>query len=404
MDDRKTLLLTEHVPRRFPRQEIPGDVGRALWRDYGSEVSVDFPSPKTDDHWELTAQGWVGYVPLTPEFGLSLQPKVPLDNLFRMLEYAYRLRSFRFLEDLVGCRSLEEFYERLANVLARRVLDRARKGLYRAYLVEAEDLPYVRGRLDVRQLMQKPWSPKLHCHYEEHTPDVDENQILAWTLERVARSQMCSSRVQPTVRRAYHSLRGLASTTPFGPQDCVGRSYTRLNDDYHPMHALCRFFLEHSGPTHEMGDRTVLPFLVHMPRLFELFVAEWLKAHLPESLTLSVQEKVAIGQPEHLQFKIDLVVSDAATGRPICVLDTKYRAQESPEAGDITQIMAYADMKDCTHAVLVYPQPLVQPLDGWPGKSRIRVQSMVFSLDGDLEAAGRLFLDGLLGRLQQSSG
>jgi len=36
------------------------------------------------------------------------------------------------------------------------VLDRARKGLHRAYVVKKERLPYVRGRLGVRGLVQRP--------------------------------------------------------------------------------------------------------------------------------------------------------------------------------------------------------------------------------------------------------
>ena len=272
------LPLTEYVSARFPRESIPDALGEALWQYYSSQVAVDFPSPKTESQWQLTSQGWVGYIPLTPELGLALQPKVELGNLFRMLEYAYQLKgkSFRFLEGLVECQSLKEFYERLANVLAKRVLDRGRKGFYRAYLPETERLPYVRGRLDVRQAIQTPWDVRLQCHYEEHTADIEENQILAWTLSRIARSGMCTERVLPTVRRAYRALRGLVSTQPCSPQDCVGRLYNRLNDDYHPLHALCRFFLEHSGPSHEVGDRTVLPFLVNMERLYELFVAVWL--------------------------------------------------------------------------------------------------------------------------------
>jgi 5-methylcytosine-specific restriction enzyme subunit McrC len=391
--DRATLSLPEYVTKTFSRQELPEELGEMLWRDYGSQVAVDFPSPKTDHQWKLTAHGWVGYIPLAPELGFSLQPKVSLGNLFRMLEYAYRLQSFEFLDDLVGCQSLEEFYERLANVLAKRVLDRARKGFYRAYLSESENLPYVRGRLDIRHVMQRPWSAKLRCHYEEHTPDVEENQILAWTLGRVARSHLCSKRVQPTVRRAYQSLRGLAAQQPFSPQDCVGRLYNRLNDDYHPMHALCRFFLEHSGPTHEMGDRTVLPFLVNMARLFELFVAEWLKAHLPDSLLLSVQEKVDVGAENAMRFNIDLVLSDAETGETHCVLDTKYKAKRRPDQSDVSQVITYAEIKDCDQAMLIYPEPLSEPLDEWFGS--IRVRSMTFSLEGDLEQAGRSFLKSL---------
>lgn len=394
MPAKSILPLTEYVRAQFPREAIPDALGEALWRNYSSQVTVDFPSPKTKGNWQLTSQGWVGYIPLTPDLGLALRPKVELENLFRMLEYAYRLRSFRFLDGLVECQSLEEFYERLANVLARRVLDRGRKGFYRTYLPETERLPYVRGRLDVGTAIRTPWDVRLRCHYEDHTPDIEENQILAWTLMRIARSGMCTERVLPTVRRAYRALRGLVSIQPCGPSDCVGRLYDRLNEDYQPLHALCWFFLEQSGPSHEIGDRTVLPFLVNMERLYELFVAEWLKAHLPHGLLLSVQEKVDVGEGQVLTFTIDLVLSDAETGKAVCVLDTKYKAGEKPDPDDVAKVVAYAEMKGCRDAVLVYPVSLVRPLDEWVGN--IRVQSMTFSLKGDLEEAGKAFVQRLL--------
>jgi len=391
----KTVLqLTEYVPVSFPPEAIPEALGVALYCNYSSQVAVEPPSFKTDYMWGLTSQGWVGYIPLSPELGLELKPAGELGNLFRMLEYAYRLKSFRFLEGLIGCRSLPEFYERLANVLARRVLDRGRQGFYRAYTPRTEQLPYVRGRLDMRQVIRKPWDIGLHCHYEEHTADTEENQILAWTLFVIARSGMCTERVLPTVRRAYHALRGFASVEPRGSRDCVGRLYNRLNDDYQSLHALCRFFLEHSGPSHETGDRTVLPFLVNMKSLYQLFVAEWLRIHLPQGLLLKVQEKVDIGAGRVLSFVIDLVVCDAGTGAALCVLDTKYKYEEKPGPDDVVQVVAYAEVEGCQKAALIYPAPVAQPLDEHVGK--IRVQSMVFSLQGDLEAAGQAFVQDLL--------
>jgi 5-methylcytosine-specific restriction enzyme subunit McrC len=216
---------------------------------------------------------------LSEDLGLALHPKVELSNLFRMLEYAYKLSSFEFLDDLFEARSLEVFYNRLARTLARQILNRARKGFYRAYVAKRERLPYVRGRLDVRGLAQRPWDVNLQCHYEEHTADVEDNQILAWILFVIARSGLLTENTSLMVRQAYRSLQGFVTLQPFGPSDCVGRPYTRLNDDYQRIHALCRFFLEHCGPSHEMGDRNMLPFLVNMARLYELFVAEWLGAH-----------------------------------------------------------------------------------------------------------------------------
>jgi len=389
------LHLTEYRTETYPHSAIRETAGQVLWRDYSSQVAVEPPSWKTEDQWRLTSQGWVGYIPLTPELGVALEPKVELGNLFRMLEYAYRLDSFRFLEGLVPCASLQEFYERLANVLAKRVLDRARRGLYRNYLARSDRLPYVRGRLDVRQAIRSPWEVNLQCHYEEHSSDIEDNQILAWTLTRIAHSGLCTERVLPTVRRAVRALRGFASLQSCNASDCVNRLYNRLNDDYHPMHALCRFFLEHTGPAHQIGDRTVLPFLVNMERLYELFVAEWLKANLPDTLLLKAQEKVRIGEGDIITFSIDLVLYDIAQSqRAICVLDTKYKVKEGPESGDITQTVAYSDMKGCDQAVLIYPTTLSHPVNAPVGAVRLR--TMTFGLDGDLEQRGREFIWGLL--------
>jgi 5-methylcytosine-specific restriction enzyme subunit McrC len=180
---------------------------------------------------------------------------------------------------------------------------------------------------------------------------------------------------------------------PFGPSDCVGRSYSRLNDDYQPMHALCRFFLEHSGPSHEMGDRTMLPFLVDMARLYELFVAEWLRAHPPLDTFIKVKEPVHF-HGNAPSFEIDLVLYGTATAKALYVIDTKYKAASAPSSDDLAQVVAYAEAKGCSEAVLVYPSPLSKPLDTEVGG--IRVRSLVFSLSGDLDQSGRAFVQDAL--------
>jgi 5-methylcytosine-specific restriction enzyme subunit McrC len=389
----RIIELTEYAPELFPHEDIPDAAGESLWRGYGNQVAVDFPSPKTNGQWQLTAQGWVGHIPLTSDLSLALRPKVELGNLFEMLEYAYRLKNFLFLDGLIESKSLEDFYERLANILARRILDRGRKGFYREYIPETERLPYLRGRMDLKRAMNRPWDVTLTCHYEEHTPDIEENQILTWTLSRIARSGMCTERVLPTVRRAYRALHGFAAPVPHSPLACVGRLYNRLNEDYHPMHALCRFFLEQSGPSHELGDRTMLPFLVDMARLYELFVAEWLKVNLPPNLMLKAQERVNIGPGKTIRFDIDLVLYDVETGKARYVLDTKYKTSPTPSSDDIAQIVAYSEAKDCHEAILVYPSDLTESLDEWVGDNRVR--SLTFSLDGDLNEAGQRFMDEL---------
>jgi len=390
----RLLDLEEYVPYALAKADLDNAVGEELWRRYGTQVAVDFPTVKTEHEWRLTPQGWVGYIVLSDDLHLRLKPKVELSNLFRMLEYAYRLK-IHLADDLVQCASLEEFYERLALILARRVIDRGRKGFYRTYVGESDRLPFVRGQLDLRRLIQRPWDAQLECRYEEHTGDIADNQILAWTLHRVARSGLCSRRVLPTVRTAYRGVQAFVTPTPFDGAACAGRMYNRLNDDYEPLHALCRFFLEHSGPQHETGDRAMLPFLIDMNRLFELFVAEWLKAHLPKEYQLKAQEDVDITEDGYLQFRIDLVLYDAKLGEPLCVLDTKYKRPDAPSAGDIEQVVAYAVSKRCREAALIYPTTLSKPLDTVVG-GHVHVQSLWFPLDGDLDGMGRDLIDALV--------
>ena len=114
-----------------------------------------------------------------------------------------------------------------------------------------------------------PWDVQLRCHFQEHTGDIEDNQILAWTLHTIARTGLCSERVLPAVRKAYRSLQGLLHSNRFPQKHCVKRLYHRLNEDYRPLHGLCRFFLEHTGPTNRPGDKSMLPFLINMALLFE---------------------------------------------------------------------------------------------------------------------------------------
>ena len=394
MSTARIIELTEYTAINLEREEITQAIEEALWRNCEKKIKVESPSFQTGGKWKLTSQGWVGYIPLTPEFHLALLPKVQLKNLFGMLEYAYQLKSksFRFLEGLIDCQSLEEFYSQLAILLARRILDRGRKGFYRAYVPKTGQLAYVRGRLNIRQAIQKPWDVKLRCHYEEHSGDIEENQILAWTLFIIGRSGLCSERVSPTVRQAYHALQGLITLQPISPKYCVGRLYNRLNEDYRPLHALCRFFLESSGASHERGDRTMLPFLVDMARLYELFVAEWLKTHLPQHFLLKFQEQVNISKTAY--FRTDLVLYDISTGTARYILDTKYKTPKQPAADDIAQVVAYAVSKNCHEAILVYPENLTHPLNVLVGD--IQVRSLTFSLKDDLDRAGQAFLQNLL--------
>ena len=387
--EKKKVNLTEYKTEYFPANCLSQDMGKLIWQLFKNYISIEPPSWKNDDHWELTSNGWVGYIPIGDDVTICLNPKVPIGNLFRMLEYAYRLKLI-IVEGLFDCETLNEFYESLAIILASRVIDRKRKGLHKLYIDKKEELPYLRGKLQFQDIIRKPWIVNLPSQYQEHTPDIADNQILSWTLFVIIRSGVCSENSISTIRKAYRELQRLIELNLYSPQDCINRLYDRLNEDYKPMHILCRFFLENSGPSINQGDRSMMPFLIDMSKLYELFVAEWLRAKLPNDYELISQEHIKFGSTGEISFDIDLVINSKESDEVVYVLDTKYKIPEAPSSSDVHQIVAYSEAKNCNEAILIYPAKIKSPFEGMIGQ--INVRTLSFSIDGDLDDGGNQFL------------
>lgn len=385
------LELTEYTPQILPQTMLPFSVGEILWREFdqkGKRIQVDFPSPKNNYQWVITPQGWVGHVPITAVYEIQIKPKVKMANLFRMWEVAYQLTRYDLFAGLIGVNSIAAFYEQLALWLAQKVMQRGQQGFHAAFLPQERELTAVRGQYIPQMAGTKPTNMKLLCRYDEFTMDIVDNQILATTLDLIARSRRCRPEVQTAVRQATHQLQRITTPHPITAAECANRSYSRLNQDYQPMHALCRFFLEHLGPQHQTGNNVMMPFLINMARLFELFISNWLHANLPEGWLLQAQETVTVGQQSELRFDIDLVLYDQS-GTATAVLDTKYKTPDKPSQQDINQIITYAKAKKCQHAYLIYPQPLPQPLH--VQFDDLTLQTLTFPLNQDIESAGKYF-------------
>lgn len=363
---------------------------RRLMDLYGGVVRVE-RDPLDDRHWYLTPLSYVGSIPLDRDVLLTIHPKTEIGNVFRMIEYAYML-DYRLFDALRGCTSLRDFFDSLAVGLARRILLRVRRGLHQAYCTEEESLKALRGRLNLPRFIRSDWKPEIPCRYSEQTTDNEENQILRWTLYAILQSSCPSPRALPEIRRAYRTLARHVSLVPWSSHSCVGRSYNRLNRDYEPMHALCRFFLDNVGPAQGDGERQMPAFLINMAGLFERFVAEWLRSS-PElarrGIRVVYQDRAVIDEASRTTFIFDILLRDAETGATRFVLDTKYKVPEKPSNDDLYQVVSYAAQQHCDQSVLVYPEELRTPLNAQVGS--VRVRSLAFRLDErelTLEEAG----------------
>ena len=385
----ETLQLLEWEEALLPKDQLGSETARTLIEDHVKHVDLDYPSPKTDGHWRLGPKGYVGILPVGRDTVLAIEPKVPIENVFRMLEYAYRLQAFPWPDKTIHAESIAELFESLARILARRVRDRTRRGLHRCYVERNERLPFVRGRVEPRGAHRLLWDLSIPCQFEEHTPDHSGNRILLWTLLTILRSGILGPTAGREVGGAVRALRGAVSIVAYSEADCVRQHYDRISHDYEPLHALCRFFLSQTGPSHQVGKRQMSPFLVKMDELFEVFVARWLREHLPRSRRLNIQESGSFDPFGEIEYRMDLVLYEC-DGRPLAVLDTKYKKTPRPRGADVHQVVAYAVEKGCREAILVYPQSVVAPREFSVGP--IRVRTAGFPLDRSVDEGGAEFL------------
>jgi len=375
--------LTELKRTRYSSATLSQEQGQNLWHTYGNWVDVLFPSPATEWEWELFSSGAVGYLPLDHGSFLIIRPRIPIQSIFRMWEIAEGIQLDRPPGD-VHVQTLEDSLDWIAAELSNGVLRRLGQGLYRTYVNEADELPVVRGRVDLRAALQRPWRVALPCEFQELTTNITDNQILLAGLLASSYTARKAATLSALRKSWWLCLRSGVTPRVVSASDCVGRSYNRLNSDYERLHWLCHFVLSGTVPTHTEGLAKLQAFVIQMPRLFERFVAAWLLRNLPSSLRCERQKHLPLDQ--HLEFIADLVITGSDKA-PIAVLDTKYKVDLEPSPADIGQVVAYAQHLGCHDAVLVYPSRDHRTIDIPIGD--IRVRSLAYPLDGDLDAAGK---------------
>ena len=389
----KTILLTENQPLFLEANEISNKLGERVFTSFSKYIDVDFPSLKTKGKWRLNSSGWAGSICVDHDMTIFLQPKIGINNILAMWEYAYSLRHFEIFNQTIYCDSINGFYNKIAWMLSKLIIERCRKGLYRTFVDVQERTSYVVGRINIKEALCHPGTPYLQCEYQENTANNLYNQILLWTLEVMRRTEALNES-RESVLKAYRMLTGMVDIIPCSWMDCVRQDYNTLNMDYSLMHSLCRFILEFAAPNLSDGNYSMLPYVINMSRLYELFVAEWLKTHAPMELGVKIQDRVAYGSVDKLKFVIDLVLYTKRTGAPMCVIDTKYKLDEKMAKQDVHQIIAYMEAKKCDIGILLYSANQ-NSIKSYPINSKI-VYQIKMDMENDVELAGSFLLDSIM--------
>lgn len=371
--------LVEEEVTAIPAAELVAEQVLRLHTQYAKELELGFPSPLNGQCYQLRSRSYVGVVLLGADAALEINPKIRCSLLMPMLEYVYELPK---ISEYKAPATMGDIYEFWAEVLARKVLQRVRRGLFWDYQTREGPSRWVRGRLypERSKLSVHPY-----CRFAEHTPDIVENRILANALYGLSRFAFRRDSTRQMVRRAWGALSEL-NYRHIRPADCLGLAYHRLNQDYQPLHALCYPLLQQRSPAWGLGAEEGPAYLLHMPTLFERFCTAFIGHKLKHKVELKAQYHTRLKGTERLSFRLDMALFSAATRQPLAVVDAKYKA-DGPAESDVQQVVAYAVQLGTRRAFLLYPS---STMDEQFEVGPVTVQTIGYDLEAeDLEKAGQ---------------
>lgn len=300
---------------------------------------------------------------------------IPIENIYYLLCYAWnRLEEANLTA--VTLTPETKLPDLFARVLQNGVTHLLKRGLHRDYLTTREEIPGVRGRIDVAASIKRVTLPlgRMQCVFDELSPDVRHNQIVKSTLRDLARVAGLDAQLVEALRDLYRRMPGVREIR------ITDQSFRRLtlggNTSYY------RFLLDVCEIVHRnlliderSGEVIFRDFTrddAQMARLFERFLFEFYRREQSAFSVSAPQLKwQATGDPKCLgylpEMRTDIVLR--SSGRAI-VVDAKYYASALSEyfgkasihAHNLYQIFAYmthlASQCDASQVsgILIYPR------------------------------------------------
>lgn len=300
----------------------------------------------------------------------------------------------------VGAASLQLFDAPLSEWVMGRFLQEldtlVSRGLCFEYQRVDEELPFLRGQLDLnRQLRQPPGREhRFHVRHEVYLPDRPENRLLKLALDRVRLSTQDAGHWRLAQELSLRLVEIPASRQV--EPDLRAWGQDRLLAHYRPVRPWCELILGEHMPIALAGDFQGLSLLFPMEKLFEHYVARWLRRQLPLDAVLRTparsQSLCRHDQQDFFQLLPDLFVTHQ--GRS-WLLDTKWKLLDAGDRAnkyglsqsDFYQLYAYGQkyLTGEGRMALVYPatESFKVPLPSFTFDERLHLEILPFDLEHD---------------------
>lgn len=301
---------------------------------------------------------------------LVILPKLRLDNLMRMVAYAFELSDLLVTESRTTYESAEHGLVDLLGISLLRAVERiVRGGLLPTYQSRNEELPTLRGRLDLRHIATRPRRATLCCTYDDLTVDHELNQVLAAGL-RLAAAAMESRDLRLELARAADRFFGDLERRPLSAAalEAIISGLDRRSSHYRTALTLIALIYHGArlGGHVDAGPMPLASFTLNMNMLFERFLGRYLSKQCPEDMSIAMQDVRSdvfsylenVGGWNQPTIRPDFVFRRRR--QVVAVADAKYknRHEHPPTSAELYQLttygLAYA-MPEPREVLLLHP-------------------------------------------------
>lgn len=273
-----------------------------------------------------------------------------------MLSYAFTSLNQNGYED-VATEEFENIHNLFAAILAKGIGRQLKQGLYREYLNRKEDIPVVRGKIDMQGTIQNRMARKrvVTCEYDELSENNLLNQILKTTVMLLLRHAKVSQEHKSDLKKEMLFFSNVDTVDPTSIRWSAIR-FQRNNNTYRILISICQLILEGMLLTTDSGEYKLASFVdkQHMERLYEKFILEYYAKECPQVKARASQIPWALD--DGIGTMLPVMQSDITLtrGDTVLIIDAKYYTHATQSqfdvhtlhSGNLYQIFTYVKNKD----------------------------------------------------------
>ena len=327
----------------------------------------------------ITFNNYVGIIELPSGFQIEVLPKIPFDD--GDVDYKKTKRIFlnmlRCLEEFegraFGSASLNldrmNLYEIFISMYIKETQMLVKHGIKSNYIQKEENLPYYKGKLNVSQHIKENIAHKerFYMRYDEYQVNRAENKLVKAVLLKLQKITRSADNARE-IRRLLTSFE-LVDVSVNYDKEFSQVSLSRDTKDYEFLIQWAKVFLLNKSFTTFSGDIAGKAILFPMEKVFEAFIARWVKAFFeavsPETINVSAQDKgyYLFDEPKRFRLRPDIVVrcNEGDKYRKV-IMDTKWKKLNSNRGvnygisqSDMYQMYAYSKKYNTPEIWLIYP-------------------------------------------------